>query len=60
MDKEILAQYVDAACALQGLALSAARRDAVVEQFGRVAQIAATFVDFPLDPEDEQAPVYRP
>jgi hypothetical protein len=60
MDKEILAQYVDAACALQGFVLSAARRDAVIEQFDRVAQIAETFVDFPLGPEDEQAPVYRP
>jgi len=60
MNNEQLAKYVDAACAAQGLALSAARREAVIEQFTRIAQIADTFLDFPLGPEDEQAPIYRP
>jgi hypothetical protein len=60
MNEETLKRYVDAACAAQRLALSSERRDAVVEQFARIAQIAETFLDFPLGPEDEQAPVYRP
>jgi Protein of unknown function (DUF4089) len=60
MDNVVMTAYVDAACAAQGLTLSADRREAVLLQFARVAQIAETFLDFPLGAEDEQAPVYRP
>jgi hypothetical protein len=60
MDKVVATAYVDAAAAAQGLNLSAERRDAVLAHFARIAQIAETFLDFPLHADDEQAPVYRP
>jgi hypothetical protein len=60
MDKVVMTAYVDAACAAQGLTLSTERRDAVLMHFSRIAQIAESFLDFPLGAEDEQAPVYRP
>jgi hypothetical protein len=60
VDKVELIEYVDAACAAQGITLSHGQRASVIEHFGRIAQIAEAFLDFPLGPEDEQAPVFRP
>jgi len=60
VDEVELIEYVDAACAAQGLTLSDRQRASVIEQFGRIAQIAEAFLDFPLGLEDEQAPVFRP
>jgi hypothetical protein len=52
--------YVDAALSLHGYSLSEQAQAAVVENFARIAAIAATFVDHPLQPHDEMAPVFRP
>jgi hypothetical protein len=60
LDRKALDAYVDAACVAQGLVIAVEQRAAVAEQFARVAQLAQSFLDFPLDPDDEPAPVYRP
>lgn len=52
--------YVDAALALHGFDLSPAAREAVRQNFERSAAIAAAFLDWPLSPEDEMAPVFTP
>ena len=55
-----LKAYVDAALALHGYSLSREAADAVLENFARSAAIAATFLDHPLAPGEEMAPVFRP
>jgi hypothetical protein len=45
---------------LVGLELSGARLAQVVLQLQRIQAIAAPVLDAPLDPQDEQAPVWRP
>ncbi|MBU6272921.1 MAG: DUF4089 domain-containing protein [Betaproteobacteria bacterium] len=52
--------YVDAALALHGYQLSEAARAEVLRQFTLGATIAAGFLDLPLGPEDEMAPVFTP
>lgn len=52
--------YVDASLALHALALPDDARRAVLEHFERNAAIAAAFLDLPLAPDDEPAPVFRP
>ena len=52
--------YVDAALALHGFDLTPAARAAVLQNFERSAAIAAAFLDLPLGPEDEMAPVFTP
>jgi hypothetical protein len=53
-------RYLDAALALHGYQLSEATRDEVLRQFTLGATIAAGFLDLPLGPEDEMAPVFTP
>jgi hypothetical protein len=55
-----IADYVDAASAMHGLALGAQERERVLAQFGRIAAIAAPLLACELPPEVELAPVYRP
>ena len=52
--------YVDAMSALQRLPLDAARRAEVVRQLANIESLAQRFMDFPLAPEVEPAPVFRP
>lgn len=55
-----IAAYVDAAAAAQGLVFDAAERARVIEQFARIAGIAAPLLSVELPPEAEPAPVFRP
>jgi hypothetical protein len=52
--------YVDAAAALIGLPIDPAHRPGVVLNMGRIAQMAALVMEFPLPDEVEPAPVFRP
>jgi len=52
--------YVDAAAQLVGLPLDPAHRPGVVLNLGRIAQMAALVMEFPLPDETELAPVYQP
>jgi len=54
------AAYVDAACALQGLVLTAEARARVLAQFALVAAIAAPVLAIELPPEVEPANVFQP
>jgi hypothetical protein len=54
------ASYVDRLAAVNGLELDAAMRAEVIRQMQRIDALAQRFVDFPLDPEVEPAPVFRP
>ncbi len=58
-DSEI-ASYVDAACRVQGLVLTAAERDRVIATFARIADIAAPVLELELPADIEQAPIFRP
>jgi len=56
---------IDVACvislaAAQGLALPPGQAEGVAANFARIAQVAAAVLAIELDPEDEQAPVWRP
>jgi hypothetical protein len=55
-----LDRYVDAALALHFPALPAEAAMQVKAQFARIAQLAAPVLAYPLDTNDEPAPVYRP
>ena len=52
--------YVDAACALQGIALASAERERVIAQFARFASIAEPLLVLELPADVEAAPVFRP
>jgi hypothetical protein len=52
--------YIDAMAALQRLPLDAERRAEVARQMTHIEILARRFVDFPLTPEFEPAPVFRP
>ena len=52
--------YVDSMAALHGLVLDAQRRSEVSTQLQRIEALARQFVDFPLGPEVDPAPVFRP
>jgi hypothetical protein len=52
--------YVEAAAQLVGLPLDPAHRPGVVLNLGRIAQMAALVMEFPLSEETEPAPVYEP
>ena len=52
--------YVDAAAQLVGLPLDPTHRPGVVLNLGRIAQMAALFMEFPLPDETEPAPVFEP
>jgi hypothetical protein len=60
MNPPDIAAYVDAALALHGYRLSESTRDEVLRQFTLGATIAAGFLEVPLGPEDEMAPVFTP
>ena len=60
MTAQQIAAYVDAAAAAQGLAFDAEERARVIEQFARIAGIAAPLLAVELSAEAEPAPVYRP
>jgi len=60
MNPQQIEQYVDAAAAALDLNLQPAHRPGVLENFARLAQLAALVNEFPLTPEDEPAPLWRP
>lgn len=60
VDSETVAAYVDAACALQGLALGDDRRARVIEQFARIAAIAAPLLEVELPADVEPASTFVP
>lgn len=60
MNETDVADYVDAASALQDLALEPEARERVLAQFGRIAAIAAPLLACELPPDVELAPVFRP
>jgi hypothetical protein len=55
-----LEAYVDAAAELVGMPLDPAHRPGVVLNLGRIAQMAALVMEFPLPDDTEPAPVYQP
>jgi len=57
---EDIEAYVDAAAKLVGLTLDPAHRPGVVLNLGRIAQMAALVMAFPLPEETEPAPVFEP
>lgn len=60
VDQESIATYVDAACALQGFALAAGHRTRVIEQFARIAAIAAPLLEVELPADVEPASTFVP
>jgi hypothetical protein len=60
MTPEQIANYVDAASAALELNLKPEHRPGVLENFTRLAQLAAVVNAFPLTPEDEPAPLWSP
>ncbi|AYD65694.1 DUF4089 domain-containing protein [Achromobacter sp. LC458] len=60
MTQETIDHYVRSALALSGYALREAATAEVVQQFSRIHDIAASFVDEPLPVELESASVFRP
>ncbi|MFD1558191.1 DUF4089 domain-containing protein [Paraburkholderia silviterrae] len=52
--------YADAALALNFPALPEEAATRVKAQFARIAQLAAPVLAYPVDTDDEPAPVYRP
>lgn len=59
MTESEIGSYVDAACAAQGIALSASERTRVIAQFERIAVIAAPLLALELPADIEPAPVFR-
>lgn len=60
MTAEEIAACVDAACVAQGLRLEVEERARVIEQFARIAAIAAPVLDVDIPVSVEMAPVFRP
>ena len=60
MTPEEIEQYVDAAAVALELNLKPAHRPGVIENFTRLAQMAAAVNAVPLTPEDEPAPLWKP
>ena len=60
MTPDQIEKYVDAASAALDVPVSAAHRPGVLENFARLAQLAALVNEFPLTPEDEPAPLWKP
>ena len=54
------AAYVDAACAVHGIALRDDERARVTAHFVRLGALAATLVDLDLADDVEIAPVFEP
>ena len=55
-----MTDYVDAAAQVIGLPIRPEDRAAVEADFGRLAEIAATYLDFPLNDTIQPAPVFEP
>jgi hypothetical protein len=53
------AQYIDAAARMQRIDLEPDVAARVLEQFERIAAIAAPMLAYPVNDHDEPAPVYR-
>lgn len=60
MTPEQIERYIDAAAAALDLPITAAQRPGVLENFTRLAQLATLVNEFPLTPEDEPAPLWKP
>ncbi len=60
MTEAELAAAVDSQAALLELPLAAGHREGTMDNFARIAAIAALFMGFPLPPETEPAPVFSP
>jgi hypothetical protein len=60
MDRNELERYMDAAATLVGVPLPTACRSGVLDNLARMHELAASFVDLPLRPEDESAVMFRP
>ncbi len=60
MTQEMIDRYVRSALTLQGYSLGEAATNEVVEQFSRIQEIAATFVDEALPAHLDAAAVFRP
>jgi hypothetical protein len=60
MDDAQIAEYVDAACAANGLKLADDERARVIDQYASIAVIAAPLLELPLGDTVEIAPVFRP
>lgn len=59
MTESEISSYVDAACAAQGIVLTATERTRVIAQFERIALIAAPLLALELPADIEPAPVFR-
>ena len=60
MTSDQVESYVDAAAAALALPIAPAHRPGVIENFSRLALLAAAVNEFPLGIEDEPAPVWKP
>ena len=60
MDPQALEGYIDAQCALLGLALAPEHRAGVACNLQMVAAMAPRVMDFPLTPADESGNVFVP
>jgi hypothetical protein len=59
-DRATATAYVDAALVLHFPSLTETTAARVHEQFTRIAMLAAPVLSYPLNSDDEPAPVYRP
>jgi len=60
MTPEEIEKYVDAASIALRLPIAPAHRAGVLHNFAVLAQVAQAVDGFPLTPEDEPAPLWRP
>ena len=60
MTPEQIEKYVNAAAQALDVNLKPEHRPGVLENFARLAQLAAVVNEFPLTPEDEPAPLWKP
>ena len=60
MDTEVMRAYVVATAAALELPIAPQHLAGVLLNFERLAGMAAALNDFPLAPEDEAGPVWRP
>lgn len=59
MNEEQLSAYVDAACAANGIVLTAEERARVIGHFARTVVLAGPLLELPLPPDVEAAAVFR-
>ncbi len=58
LDDEVIAAFIDAAAALQGLAIAPDQREGVATHFKATAAAAALVLSWPLPDELDAAPVF--